>query len=282
MRTRLQSLTILFALCFTSHSLAVTCYVYTQSQLQDALDCLANCGQCQSSCQLCQHKHISIPALDGQNEPVIVNISSAIVINSAHNGLRLTIAGTVSWTGGAGSSGAIVFNLVGASNVTIEGGGGTTPSTITSIYQPCVPGQSGGESHIAKAIRLDGCDGVTIQGLTFSKLSTAVECESESSTDLHLLNLQANEMARYGYFIDAIGVEIVNCHVYQMCNEHGFRLYASDVTIENCSSTGNGSTKKALWLVEGHDIVVDGFSSPDQRMDIGPNWSCNDAGPDSA
>jgi hypothetical protein len=262
-----------------------TCTVTTMLELTSALRCLATTTPAQCT-------HITIPST------ATIAFCDTISIGNEHAGLHLTIDGTLLWVAPAAlisddTPTLIRVNGVRSGPITIDGSG-----TIISIHEPCrathpdtgacIEPNANAKIHIGYGIRILDSDDIHVQGtstsspLIFQKLSEAVKVESDTSNTLALSNLKIEGMTNYGVFIGAAaddakvnGVTILSCHVKGAYFQHGFRIYANNVTIENCSACRQRAS--GLWIVQGKNIMIDGFEA-DEYLRLGPNHECNDGG----
>lgn len=239
-------------------------YVVTnQAQLLAALQCVAsNCtGACTACLQGCPGE-IIVPA------GTSILIDTQLDIESVHNGLTLTIDGVLTWIGAPDENGKIIF-LNGASDITIRGAG-----YITSVYIPTSTNRS------INGIQADGVSNITIEGLTCTNLESMFVSNNAPSSGMTFKNLTTPNLRGYGIIIDATdpfteNILITNCHVNGSVAQHGFRIWANNVTVLNCSAYNTWSS--GMWILEGQDVLIDGFLS-NKNIRIGPNPSFPDQG----
>lgn len=201
-----------------------------------------------------------------------------IGLNCQANNLRITINGNMKWIG-LPSAPTAMIQLNGAKNVVIRGSGKFyAPPSV--VYDP----ESNAKLPFAIRI-LDGCN-IEVDGLEFENIGSMVTQEGGKAHELHLKNLTGTKLWDYGIFMsDAKVASIENCHISQpqgaqgVYRFHGFHLYGDEITVYNCSAYQ--IARSGLWIVEGDDFSLDGLVT-NSNLRIGPNFSCKDAGLDTA
>lgn len=251
------------------------CQAFTEAQLQSLLDCIANCGtsSCNECADICSHKHIVIPA------GVTLQFQSTFHLNEAHQGLRLTIDGTLQYAGEPGSNNwdmPYLIYITGAPqqnlNITIDGSGAIrTPYVACQSWngqqQTCVT-PPGGVMFIAEGIVIrNNARNVTVKDVRLENMFWGILVDN-TATNLLFQNLTIEEMTLYGIFNDGLGVTIQNCAFDGAYHGFGIGNYGSDVQINKCVVTNSGG---GFHVRGGHNISIDGFASHGQWCNVGPD-----------
>jgi hypothetical protein len=190
-----------------TNSPAGICIVLSKQQFLDALAGTSTCSECTGGIPA----HIKIPT------GTRICLDEEILLGEEHEGIRITIDGTLTWSGPANEDKGMI-KIQFTSNVVIDGSG-----LLDSVYDASgaieTPGDCfetiawGVDIYVSQNITVSGTSASSplkfrnLTGMVQAESAGAVQC-SNRSCDITTKHLDGEEMSRYGVYWNADGVWI--------------------------------------------------------------------------